>query len=267
MLRNQAGALRRLALEGHPAALLGQPGVDLRCLHQLTKLELSAAEALQLVPAMLPQGLVRMVCTMDKNQAAEQHITWAIDEVSAPPGCLPQLDWMHIRMSGPCSLEAAFARPGVHVCLTTCGSHARFTIDPALTAAGLRHGVGRGIFHTARSVSISGYDMYLSCKREQRCLLPELLCPVTGPLTEVKLDPCFPSTSREYAIDARILAFQLQRLISAREAVFAFELTGTAARQPTLAWRRWPSAGTRENDAAAEAHAQTRAWAWSVGDA
>ena len=94
VLRNQAGSLRRLALEGHPAALLRQSGADLRCLRQLAKLEVFAAEALRLVPAALPQGLERMVCTME---GAGQHVTWATDEAGAPPGCLPHLDPMHIR--------------------------------------------------------------------------------------------------------------------------------------------------------------------------
>lgn len=57
MLRNQAGSLRHLALEGHPAALLGQLGVDLRFLGQLTKLKVFAGEALLLVPSAMPQGL------------------------------------------------------------------------------------------------------------------------------------------------------------------------------------------------------------------
>ena len=265
VLRNQANSLRRLALEGHPAALLGTPGVDLRCLHQLTKLELSAAKALQLVPATMPQGLVRMVCTMDNEKDPGRHITWATNAAGAPPGCLPHLDWMHMRISGPCSLEAAFARPGVHVRLTACGLRTWFTADPAPSAAGLRHGEGRSIFHTARSVSICGYSLSVICMRERQ-LLPELFFPITGSLTEFKLDPCFPSSSREYAIDARILAFQLQGLISAREAVFAFKLTGIAARRPALAVRRWPRAGTRDYHAAAAAHAQTRAWAWSFED-
>ena len=154
VLRNQADSLRRLALEGHPASLLGTPGVDLRFLHQLTKLEVFAAEALRLMPAAMPQGLVRMVCTMETE--AGRQITWAVDDASAPPGYLPHLDSMHLRVGGPFSLEAAFALPGVHVRLSGC-RHCSFTADHALTFGGLRHSKGRGIFHTARSVAASGF--------------------------------------------------------------------------------------------------------------
>ena len=196
VLQSQAGSLRRLALEGYPAALLGTPGVDLRCLHQLTKLELSTAKALQLVPATLPQGLVRVVCTMDNTgMGAWRHITWATDAVSAPPGCLPHLDWMHMRVGGPFSLEAAHAWPGVHVCLTAC--RGAFACDNVLAADTLQRSAGRGIFSTARSVAISGYGLslytlmgHIVSLDEPDGQLRELLFPVTGPLTEVVFDPC-----------------------------------------------------------------------------
>ena len=131
----------------------------------------------------------------------------------------------------------------------------------------LRRGAGRGIFHTARSVAISGFGLSLFApleygigQEEQDGLLLELLFPVTGPLTEVVLDTCLSSNGSEYARDVRTLALQLQRLITAREAVFAFEMTGFVTRRLALAWRWWPRTGTREHDAAAAAHAHTRAW-------
>lgn len=100
VLRNQASSLRRLVLEGRPAAVLGEPGVDLRFLGELTSLELFAPKALRLVPAALPQGLVGMVCTMDAMRPGAGRITWDTSETSAPPGCLPRLDWMHLRVCG-----------------------------------------------------------------------------------------------------------------------------------------------------------------------
>ena len=136
VLRNQAGSLQRLALEGHPAALLGQPGVDLRCLAQLTKLEVFAAEALRLVPAAMPQGLARMVITTDMEKGAGQHITWAAEDASAPPGCLPLLDWMHLRTRGRFNVDAEYARPGMHVHLSICPcSNGNFNYWPRRRAA------------------------------------------------------------------------------------------------------------------------------------
>ena len=100
----------------------------------------------------------------------------------------------------------------------------------ALAADGLRHSTNRGIFHTASNVCISGYDMSFACKREQRALLPEMLCPVTASLTEVVLNvlDCLCTGVRGRSHDARSLALVLQKLISAREAEFVFELTGIA---------------------------------------
>ena len=282
VLRNQAGSLQRLVLEGRPAALLGEPGVDLRFLGQLTSLEVFAPKALRLVPAALPQGLVRMVCTMDAMRPGAGRITWATSEASAPPGCLPRLDWMHIRVCGAIRLDAAHAWPGVHVRLSRCRGPSRgsFAVARGLAADSLWDGAERGIFNTARSVSISGCDM--SFTGDER-LLPHLLCPTKGLLTAVVLDAstCFRAHDAgddddddndvdEYDDDAdpalrrniEDFAYDLQWFMEEREDVFAFELTGIATERPVLAWRRWPCAGTREYDAARAAHAQTRAWAW-----
>ena len=285
VLRNQAGSLRRLVLEGRPAALLGEPGVDLRFLHQLTSLEVFAPKALRLVPAALPQGLVRMVCTMDAMRPGAGRITWATSEASAPPSCLPRLDWMHIRACGAIRLDAAHAWPGVHVRLSGCPgpSSSSFAVARSLAADGLwGTGAERGIFNTARSVSVSGCEMKMFTGDEH--LLPQLLCPTTGPLTEVVLDARAYFRARdieEYGTDNELdgeddedyadralrrntynLAYDLQLVMEACEVVFAFELTGIATERPVLAWRRWPCAGTHEYDAAREAHACCQAWAW-----
>ena len=282
--RSTPGSLRRLVLEGHPAAVLGELGVDLRFLGQLTSLEVFAPKALRLVPAKLPQGLIRMVCTMDAMRPGAGRITWATGKASAPPGCLPRLDCMHIRVSGAVRLDAAHAWPGVHVHLSACPGPSRgdFAVARAHVGDSLWHGAQRGIFHTARSVFVSGCDMSFSGHPRS---LPQLLCPTTGPLTEVVLDAraCFRARDDgddddgddngggdgddEDADDVlqgniRALALNLHMLIEARGDVYAFELTGIATERPVLAWRRWPCAGTREHDAARAAHARTRAWAW-----
>ena len=192
VLRNQAGSLRRLALEGHPAALLGEPGVSLRFLSQLTSLNVFAPKALRLVPAALPQGLVLMVCTMDAERPGAGRITWASSEASAPPGCLPRLNWMHIRVCGAVRLDAAHAWSGVHVRLSACHGPSRggFAVARGLAENSLWNGAESGIFHTARSVSVSGCNMRFNGHPR---LLPQLICPTTGPLTEVVLDArvCF----------------------------------------------------------------------------
>ena len=113
---------------------------------------------------------------------------------------------------------------------------------------------------------------------------PRLLCPTTGPLTEVVLDAHAYFRARgieEYDTGDELdgeddedyadrvlrrntynLAYDLQMFMEACGDVFAFELTGIATERPVLAWRRWPCAGTCEYDAAREAHARSRAWAW-----
>ena len=287
VLRNQAGSLRHLALEGQPAAVLGEPGVDLRFLCQLTRLEVFAPKALRLVPAALPQGLVGMVCTMEDMKPGDGRITWDMSEASAPPGCLPRLDWMHLRVSGAVRLDVAHAWPGVHVRLSACHGPQRgdFAVARAHVASGLWNGAECGIFHTARSVAVSGCDM--SFNGHPR-LLPQLLCPTTGLLTAVVLDAraCFRARDDDdddaegdgddngdddYDDDdaddtvqrnITALARNLHMLIEARKDTFAFELTGIATERPVLAWRRWPCGGTSEHDAARAAHARTRAWAW-----
>ena len=286
MLRNQAGSLRRLVLEGRTAALLGEPGVDLRFLGQLTSLEVFAPKALRLVPAALPQGLERMVCTMDAMRPGAGRITWDMSEASAPPGCLPRLDWMHLRVCGAIRLDAVHAWPGVHVRLSGCRGPSRgsFAIARSLDADSLWDGAELGIFNMARSMSVSGCDMSFT---GDGCLLPWLLCPTAGLLSEVVLDAraCFcardddddsdddncdsedsndDETDGAYLRNIEDFAYDLQMLMEAREDVYAFELTTFATEQPVLAWRRWPCAGTHDYDAAQDAHAQTRAWAWQA---
>ena len=147
----------------------------------------------------------------------------------------------------------------------------QFIMRAPPTGCGLARGAASSTWRAAWPSAALALSLFAPLEygigqEEQDGLLLELLFPVTGPLTEVMLDTCFSSNGSAYARDARILALQLQRLITTREAVFAFEMTGFFTRRLVLAWRRWPRPGTREHDAAATAHAQTRAWAWSVAN-
>ena len=221
VLQNQAGSLRRLVLEGHPAALLGRPGVDLRCLRQLTELEVFPAEALRLVPATMPQGLMRMVCTTGTEEGARRHIAWAADEASAPPGCLPHLNYMHIRACGRFSWDAEYARPGMHVHLSGCPcSNGEFYIDRALPSNRLQISAARSIFHMAGSVSVSGYSMGLACWLENTGTLPRLL-EIGGPMYHclLRAQNCLLMGADGYHIPIPMprLAALLRSLISAFE--------------------------------------------------